>query len=100
MSIDLSTGCNHPSGMHIFNAHGDCQWCKHSRDEIELKKLRELAKGVINFPYRIEVMNRYTEQWAPVGMALTMTIAQEFVGVLNSNAMQMARVIGPTQENE
>ena len=43
-NIDLTAGCPHPSGRHIYSSHRHCQWCKESKEMIELRKRREIMR--------------------------------------------------------
>lgn len=40
-SVNLTTGCSHESGKHLYSCHQVCQWCHRDKDDIELEKRRK-----------------------------------------------------------
>ncbi len=77
MAIDLTEGCTHQSGKHLYNCHQVCQWCNWDKADIELIKLRarvrELEEGIKNhraFCFRARSpLAADVELWAKIGPA-------------------------------
>lgn len=65
MSLDLTEGCTHPSGRHLYNCHQVCQWCNWDKADIELIKLRDRVRELERFENIINETGR--KFWPAIG---------------------------------